>query len=150
MPSSSSTPSSSPPFPSSSAPSAVPATERGCAGQWPSREGSAETAKLRGLPKNRVFRQVNFLTGLLSKSRLQFYFFDLFVTVLLAFPFCFSNFLSHDIKNQRGRRWTNFSTGRRARRRTASEISVSFTCSLGRMAGAFRKLAPVHGVLGLF
>ena len=37
-------------------------------------EGSAGTTKLRGLPENRVFRQVDFLTGLLSKSRLQLYF----------------------------------------------------------------------------
>ena len=50
------------------------ASTRGGAAQWQPREGSAGTAKLRGLPENRVFRQVNFLTGLLSKSRLQFYF----------------------------------------------------------------------------
>ena len=62
-------------FVTSSVPSVVlQAPERGGAAQWPPREGSAETAKLRGPPENRVFRKVNFLTGLLSKSRLQFYF----------------------------------------------------------------------------
>ena len=50
------------------------ASTRGGAAQWPPREGSAGTAGLRGFPESRVFRQVNVLAGLLSKSRLQFYF----------------------------------------------------------------------------
>ena len=59
------------------------ASARGGAAQWPPREGSAETAKVRGLSENRVFREVDFLAGLLSKSRREFGFLIFFVSVLL-------------------------------------------------------------------
>ena len=57
---------------------------------------------MRGLPENRVFRRVDFLAGLLSKSRPPIYVLNFCKVFCITFEFLFSNFLSHDIKNQRG------------------------------------------------